>query len=138
MATGELVVTVDAQSDERFRGQASVHAMKLRSVIAAPIRSPEGAVGALYLDNRFLRDRFREVDLDLLRAFADHVGLAIRNARLVEALRARGDALERELQRQQNQIELIASENIVSRAVLDALDRSAPRAPLATRSTGPR
>ena len=32
-----------------------------------------------------------------------------------------GDALEHELQRQQNQIELIASENIVSRAVLDAL-----------------
>ncbi len=31
------------------------------------------------------------------------------------------DALDRELQRQQNQIELIASENIVSRAVLDAL-----------------
>jgi len=32
-----------------------------------------------------------------------------------------GDALNGELQRQQNQIELIASENIVSRAVLDAL-----------------
>ena len=32
-----------------------------------------------------------------------------------------GDALQAELQRQQTQIELIASENIVSRAVLDAL-----------------
>ncbi|MFA9421045.1 MAG: serine hydroxymethyltransferase, partial [Gammaproteobacteria bacterium] len=32
-----------------------------------------------------------------------------------------GDALNGELERQQNQIELIASENIVSRAVLDAL-----------------
>lgn len=30
------------------------------------------------------------------------------------------DAIERELHRQQNQIELIASENIVSRAVLEA------------------
>ena len=59
----------DARADDRFNRNASVHAMKLRSVIAAPIPSPEGAVGALYLDNRLLRDRFGEVELDLLRAF---------------------------------------------------------------------
>ena len=40
---------------------------------------------------------------------------------VVEADPLIGDALTNELQRQQTQIELIASENIVSRAVLDAL-----------------
>ena len=44
--------------------------------------------------------------------FASHVGLT---DPLI------GDALVHELNRQQTQIELIASENIVSRAVLDAL-----------------
>ena len=39
---------------------------------------------------------------------------------LVTGDRSVADAVARELHRQQNQIELIASENIVSRAVLEA------------------
>lgn len=68
--------------------------MRLRSVIAVPIRSPSGVLGALYLDNRYRqRARFDAADTDLLLAFADQVALAIENARLVEALRARGEEL---------------------------------------------
>jgi len=94
---GEVVLTVDAQSDDRFRANVSVHAMRLRSVIAVPIRSPDGVLGALYLDNRYLKARFDEQDTDLLLAFADQVALALRTARLVEALRKR--QLELDLER---------------------------------------
>ncbi|MGK3981934.1 sigma 54-interacting transcriptional regulator [Sorangium sp. So ce136] len=99
IATQEPVVTVDAQEDERFREHASVHAMRLRSVIAVPIRSPDGVLGALYLDNRFRRARFAPQDVDLLLAFADQVALALRNARLVEDLRRRTAELEAERRR---------------------------------------
>ncbi|XXT23184.1 sigma 54-interacting transcriptional regulator [Sorangium sp. So ce429] len=99
IATQEPVVTVDAQEDERFREHASVHAMRLRSVIAVPIRSPDGVLGALYLDNRFRRARFAPDDVDLLLAFADQVALALRNARLVEDLRRRTTELEAERRR---------------------------------------
>ncbi|WP_437930564.1 sigma 54-interacting transcriptional regulator [Sorangium sp. So ce291] len=99
IATQEPVVTVDAQEDERFREHASVHAMRLRSVIAVPIRSPDGVLGALYLDNRFRRARFAPEDVDLLLAFADQVALALRNARLVEDLRRRTTELEAERRR---------------------------------------
>ncbi|WP_437758937.1 sigma 54-interacting transcriptional regulator [Sorangium sp. So ce1389] len=99
IATQEPVVTVDAQEDERFREHASVHAMRLRSVIAVPIRSPDGVLGALYLDNRFRRARFAPEDVDLLLAFADQVALALRNARLVEDLRRRTAELEAERRR---------------------------------------
>ncbi|XYI01481.1 sigma 54-interacting transcriptional regulator [Sorangium sp. So ce1128] len=99
IATQEPVVTVDAQEDERFREHASVHAMRLRSVIAVPIRSPDGVLGALYLDNRFRRARFAPEDVDLLLAFADQVALALRNARLVEDLRRRTVELEAERRR---------------------------------------
>ncbi|WP_437692149.1 sigma 54-interacting transcriptional regulator [Sorangium sp. So ce176] len=99
IATQEPVVTVDAQEDERFREHASVHAMRLRSVIAVPIRSPDGVLGALYLDNRFRRARFATEDVDLLLAFADQVALALRNARLVEDLRRRTTELEAERRR---------------------------------------
>ncbi|WP_437680854.1 sigma 54-interacting transcriptional regulator [Sorangium sp. So ce131] len=99
IAAQEPVVTVDAQEDERFREHASVHAMRLRSVIAVPIRSPDGVLGALYLDNRFRRARFAPDDVDLLLAFADQLALALRNARLVEDLRRRTDELEAERRR---------------------------------------
>ncbi|WP_437602443.1 sigma 54-interacting transcriptional regulator [Sorangium sp. So ce590] len=99
IATQEPVVTVDAQDDPRFREHASVHAMRLRSVIAVPIRSPDGVLGALYLDNRFRRARFAPDDVDLLLAFADQVALALRNARLVDDLRRRTVELEAERRR---------------------------------------
>ena len=66
IATGELVITVDASAEDRFRERQSVHAMRLRSVIAVPIRSPDGVLGALYLDNRFSDARFGRDDAELL------------------------------------------------------------------------
>jgi transcriptional regulator with GAF, ATPase, and Fis domain/predicted Zn-dependent protease len=100
--TGEPVVTTDAAQDERFQGQASIHAHRLRSVVCVPIRSPEGTLGALYLDHRGRRDQFEPEDLELLVAFGDQVALAVRNARLLsrlehqtQELRARAEALEK-------------------------------------------
>ncbi len=96
IATGEPVITVDASADDRFRERTSVHAMRLRSVIAVPIRSPDGVLGALYLDNRFSDARFGRDDAELLLAFADQVALALRNARTIEDLRRRTRELEEE------------------------------------------
>ncbi|HTJ82446.1 MAG TPA: sigma 54-interacting transcriptional regulator, partial [Polyangiaceae bacterium] len=87
IASGEPVLTIDAASDDRFRANLSVHAMRLRSVIAVPIRSPDGVMGALYLDNRFSEARFVRADADLLMAFADQVALALRTARILDDLR---------------------------------------------------
>jgi len=91
---GEVVMTLDALADARFAAHRSVHAMKLRSVMAVPIPSPRGVAGALYLDNRFLRGRFAEVDREILVAFADQVAIALENARLHEELARRADALD--------------------------------------------
>ena len=70
-----------------------------RPLIAVPIRSPDGVLGALYLDNRFTEARFREADIDLLLGFADHVALVLRRARLIEDLRRRTEELEAERRR---------------------------------------
>ncbi|WP_170319261.1 sigma 54-interacting transcriptional regulator [Polyangium spumosum] len=110
MRTAEPVCTADAREDERFRENASVHAMRLRSVIAVPIRSPDGVLGALYLDNRFTEARFREADIDLLLAFADHVALVLRRARLIEDLRRRTEELEAERSRVEELARLQAAE----------------------------
>ncbi|MFT3767119.1 MAG: sigma 54-interacting transcriptional regulator [Minicystis sp.] len=99
ISTGEPVITVDASADDRFRERRSVHSMRLRSVIAVPIRSPDGVLGALYLDNRFSQARFGRDDADLLLAFSDQVALALRNARTLEDLRRRTLELEEERRR---------------------------------------
>ncbi|MFO0554987.1 MAG: sigma 54-interacting transcriptional regulator [Polyangiaceae bacterium] len=96
---GEPTVSVDALSDERFASQASVHALKLRSIACVPIRAHDVVLGALYLDNRFERGRFDAASIDLFSAFADQIALAIHNGRLVRDLAARTRALEAEQQR---------------------------------------
>jgi transcriptional regulator with GAF, ATPase, and Fis domain len=101
LRSGEAVLTDNAQADERFQSQRSVHAMGLRSVVCVPAMSPDGILGALYLDNRFARGRFSEQDVELLMAFADQVAIALTNARLVQELQQRNRELEQERERVQ-------------------------------------
>lgn len=96
VTTGVPVVTANAVEDERFRGQRSVHAMRLRSVLCVPVVSPVATLGALYLDNRMERNRFDDQDLQILLAFADQVAIALTNARLHSDLAQRNRDLERE------------------------------------------
>ena len=99
VASAEPVTAPDAQSDHRFSEQRSVHALRLRSVLAVPICGREGVMGVLYLDHRFKRDLFRVEQIELLGAFANQVAIALRNARLVGQLAERTRELERERQR---------------------------------------
>ncbi len=108
--SGELVVSTDAVQDGRFEREASVHAMQLKSVVCVPIHSPQGVLGALYLDNRFQPSKFSSEDVDLLMAFADQAALALRNARLMDALALRNDELEAERRRVQELAEGQAAE----------------------------
>ncbi|APR75108.1 Response regulator of zinc sigma-54-dependent two-component system [Minicystis rosea] len=99
IAAGEPVITVDAQGDNRFSGSASVHAMRLKSVLCVPIRAAEGVLGALYLDHRFQRGLFEGADTELLLGFADQVAIALTNARLHEELARRTRELDAERRR---------------------------------------
>ncbi|XXX79444.1 sigma 54-interacting transcriptional regulator [Sorangium sp. So ce134] len=96
---GEAVLTVDALADARFHGNASVHALRLRSIVCVPIRAHGAVLGAVYLDNRFQRGKFAEGDADLLGAFADQIAVALHNGRLMAELRDRTRALEEEQRR---------------------------------------
>ncbi|WP_437591647.1 sigma 54-interacting transcriptional regulator [Sorangium sp. So ce1000] len=96
---GEAVLTVDALADARFHGNASVHGLRLRSIVCVPIRAHGAVLGAVYLDNRFQRGKFAEGDADLLGAFADQIAVALHNGRLMAELRDRTRALEEEQRR---------------------------------------
>jgi len=80
--TGEAIVTINAQEDERFSSQHSIVSYKLRSILCAPLKLKGETIGVLYADNRIASGIFSDADRDLLAAFADQAAVAIDNARL--------------------------------------------------------
>jgi PAS domain S-box-containing protein len=89
-STGESILTHNAQSDPRYQGQESVVGFALRSILAVPLISAnDGVIGVVYCDNRIRAGLFKEHELNLLKAFANQAAVAIQNARLFDALRAR-------------------------------------------------
>ena len=98
--TGEPVVTVDAGVDERFAVAASVAALRLRSVLAVPLRQRGTITGCIYVDHRLRGGAFDDAAASLLGELADIAAIAIENARLTEDLRRTThevDALNRRL-----------------------------------------
>jgi transcriptional regulator with GAF, ATPase, and Fis domain/tetratricopeptide (TPR) repeat protein len=98
------VLTTDALRDPRFSSQRSVHAMRLKSVLCVPISTPQGVLGALYVDNRVERGLFSEASREVLMTLADQVAIALENARLHDQLEAR----TRELADQKRAVERLS------------------------------
>jgi len=92
--TGEPVIAFDAAFDPRFAKARSVHAMRLKSLLCVPIRSPDGILGAIYVDHRFSAGGFQPELAEVLLALGDQAALAIVKARLLEELRVKTQELE--------------------------------------------
>ncbi|HAV75974.1 MAG TPA: hypothetical protein DCX53_01325 [Anaerolineae bacterium] len=93
-ATGEAILTTNAQEDPRFENQMSVAAYQLRSILCAPLKIKNDLIGVIYVDNRAHAGIFQEGDLGLITAFSDQAAVAIDNARLFEDLKAANLNLE--------------------------------------------
>ena len=77
--SGTTVVTVDAQDDTRFSAFASVRGLRLRSILAVPLRARDRVIGTVYVDNRFKEGVYGEREQNLLETFADQAALALDN-----------------------------------------------------------
>ncbi|HET9954766.1 MAG TPA: sigma 54-interacting transcriptional regulator [Polyangiaceae bacterium] len=80
LALGEPVVAVDATGDLPLVHE-SVHALKLRSVLAVPLIARGQALGVVYLDDRMRRGAFGARELSWVRLVATLAALAIADAR---------------------------------------------------------
>lgn len=80
LAQGEPVVAVDASGDLP-EVHASVHALKLRSVLAVPLIARGEALGVVYLDDRVRRGAFGPKELSWVRLVATLAAVAIADAR---------------------------------------------------------
>ncbi len=91
------VIVSDALTDTTFGQSASVIALKLSSVMCAPLLNRGEVIGVLYVANDEIKSLFERRQLDLLTVFAGQASLLLTNAMLLSALRADNVKLESEL-----------------------------------------
>ena len=81
------VIVSDALADTNFGQSESVIAMKLSSVMCAPLMSQGEVIGALYVGNDKVKHLFDRTQLELLSIFASQASLILQYAMLLNALR---------------------------------------------------
>jgi transcriptional regulator with GAF, ATPase, and Fis domain len=116
----EPVVAVDA-AGELPNVHASVHALKLRSVLAIPLIARGEALGVVYLDDRVRRGAFGPRELSWARTIASLAAVAIADARDQVLLRR---AARRAKRASAELADLLAKRE----AALDAAERELARA----------
>jgi serine phosphatase RsbU (regulator of sigma subunit) len=87
---GQAALVLDTTVDERFNQAMSLLDAGVRSLVAAPLLDPTGALGMIVLGSTLGIRRFTEGDMELLTSLASVAAMRIRNTRLAE------EALERE------------------------------------------
>ncbi len=92
--SGEAVVTTNAQDDPRFSSQQSVAALRLISILCAPLKIKDELIGVIYVDHRVHKGIFGSDDLKLISAFANQAAVAIHNARLFDDLQDSNEELQ--------------------------------------------
>jgi transcriptional regulator with GAF, ATPase, and Fis domain len=98
LSEGRPVVAVDAAGDLP-EVHESVHALKLRSVLAVPLIARGEPLGVVYLDDRVRRGAFGQRELSWVRLVATLAALAIADARDQLLLRRAARRAERASQR---------------------------------------
>ncbi len=95
--TGRPVIVSDALTDSQFKTSESVLALRLSSVMCAPLVSQGHVQGVLYVGNDRVKGLFDKNQLDVLSIFASQASLILENAMLLHALRADREKLVAEL-----------------------------------------
>jgi transcriptional regulator with GAF, ATPase, and Fis domain len=96
--SGRPVIVSDALTDSQFKTSESVLALRLSSVMCAPLVSQGHVQGVMYVGNDRVKGLFDKNQLDVLSIFAAQASLILQNAMLLHALRADKEKLVAELQ----------------------------------------
>lgn len=80
----QAALVLDAQTDDRFNEAMSLLDAGVRSLVAAPLLDPDGALGLIVLGSRLTLRQFTEEDMELLASLASVAAMRIRNVHLAE------------------------------------------------------
>lgn len=79
---GVSVFTHDALAHERYGEGQSILRERIRSVMCAPMRTPEAILGVLYVDSHSTYE-FTDAEVELLAAIGSQAGMALHRTRLI-------------------------------------------------------
>ena len=96
LLAGETVAMFDVAGEEGFQYPAAAAAEGIRSVLAVPLRVKEKVVGVMRVYSTQPRP-FTRVGTDFLQSVSGLVAVAIENAKLYQALRARYEGLKEDV-----------------------------------------
>lgn len=94
------VLTLDAQTDDRFDAAQSIRIQGVRSVICVPLWNEQNVIGLIYADNQISDRAFSQSDLKLLGLIANMAAVKVENSRLL--------AQQIEKERMEEQLEVAA------------------------------
>jgi sigma-B regulation protein RsbU (phosphoserine phosphatase) len=81
---GLAAVVHDTSTDDRFAAAESLLDAGVRTLVAAPLLTPEGAIGMIVLSSTLATRLFGASDMELLTVVASATGLRLRNLALAE------------------------------------------------------
>jgi serine phosphatase RsbU (regulator of sigma subunit)/pSer/pThr/pTyr-binding forkhead associated (FHA) protein len=84
MQNQRAILTLDAQSDDRFESSQSIQLQGIRSIICVPLWNNRDVIGLIYIDNLVSRKTFAQSDLRLVALIANMAAVKIENALLLE------------------------------------------------------
>jgi signal transduction histidine kinase len=102
------ILTEDALTDQRFSDASSIHELRIRSALCAPLIHRGEHLGAIYLHTTSDTDIFGHDAVELLNSIAPQAAAAIANAQLYSELRKAYEDL-REAQEQLLRTEKLSS-----------------------------
>ncbi len=91
------VLTLDAQTDNRFDNAQSIRIQGVRSVICVPLWNEQNVIGLIYADNQISDRAFSQSDLRLLGLIANMAAVKVENLRLL-AQQIEKERLEEQLE----------------------------------------
>lgn len=123
---GEPVLSLDAQSDPRFKDQGSVVLNRIRSVLCLPLMVRERIIGTVYMDHRGMSRLFSPDHLPFFQALAEQIALALDHARLHDALWAENVHLKEEARQRYSFPNIIGESEPMQRVfrLVDRMSRS--------------
>lgn len=110
----KAVLSTDAITDGRFQASASIVALSIRSAMCVPIMSEGEVFGLMHVDSQKLSGAFSQKDLRLFTAIANQAGAALRNASLLQDLKAETERRAR--------LGRLLSPNLVEEVVAGTID----------------
>ena len=86
--------STNAINDSRFSQFQTIQDLEILSFICVPVMVDVEVIGTIYVDNRHLVNVFSEADVEFLQAFANLLGIAIRNSMAYHQVEELNQSLE--------------------------------------------